>query len=67
MTERVAIIEDDPAMGKLLVTLLSPYGYACAHFESAEAFLDQPKPLSHWSLVLVDWMLPGMSGADVEP
>lgn len=65
MTERVAIIEDDPAMGKLLVALLSPYGYACVHFESAETFLNQPEPLNHWSLVLVDWMLPGMSGVEL--
>lgn len=62
--ERVAIIDDDPAMGNLLIALLSPYGYACVHFISAEDFLAQPEDINTWSLVLVDWMLPGMSGVD---
>lgn len=61
MTQQVAIIEDDPDQARLLASWLSSYGYESSLYLSAELFLEAYGSRS-FDLLLVDWLLPGMSG-----
>ncbi|SFX44076.1 response regulator transcription factor [Marinospirillum alkaliphilum] len=61
MTQQVAIIEDDPDQAKLLASWLSSYGYSSSLYLSAELFLEAATSRT-FDLLLVDWLLPGMSG-----
>jgi two-component system phosphate regulon response regulator PhoB len=61
MTPRILVVEDEPAILELLRVNLVDAGYevqAAADAETAQALLKDALP----DLVLVDWMLPGMSG-----
>jgi two-component system phosphate regulon response regulator PhoB len=61
MTVTVLVIEDEPAILELIEVNLIDAGYAvqgAPDAESAEAYLRAALP----DLVLVDWMLPGLSG-----
>jgi two-component system, OmpR family, phosphate regulon response regulator PhoB len=61
MTPRILVVEDEPAILELLRVNLVDAGYevqAAADGETAQALLKDALP----DLVLVDWMLPGMSG-----
>lgn len=66
MTKTIAIIEDDVPIGNLLEELLQREGYAVLRaYSGTEALylLDRQRP----DLVLLDLMLPGLSGEDVLP
>ena len=61
MTPRILVVEDEPAILELLRVNLVDAGYeveAAADGETARSLLKESLP----DLVLVDWMLPGMSG-----
>ena len=61
MTARVLVVEDEPAILELLKVNLVDAGYevlSAPDAESAQAVLRGTLP----SLVLLDWMLPGLSG-----
>ena len=61
---RILIVEDDPASGHVLRTLLQQVGYVAEvapDGPAALAALEEGRP----DLMLLDWMLPGMSGLEV--
>jgi FixJ family two-component response regulator len=62
----VFVVDDDPAMRKALVRLLKSAGYHAHPFASADAFLAgwQKDPLP--GCVLLDLMLPGMDGLQLQ-
>lgn len=62
MKGKILIVEDEPSIREMLGYALRKKGYAlweAADVEQACAILDNDKP----DLMLLDWMLPGMSGA----
>jgi len=61
---RILIVEDEEAIRHMLVFALGGEGYECleaANATEAQATLARTLP----DLVLLDWMLPGISGADL--
>ena len=60
----VAVIDDEGAMRKAIVRLLSANGFATRDYASAEAFLDCPAARESACLVL-DVDLGGMSGVEL--
>ncbi|MEJ8571000.1 response regulator [Microbaculum marinum] len=58
------VIEDDPAVADALVVMLREFGHEAAAYPDAESFLATGMPLSA-DTVVVDLLLPGMSGADL--
>jgi two-component system, OmpR family, response regulator MprA len=64
MNERILIIEDDPAILKLLQRGLSYEGYTVDTATDGRSGLNMARDHSP-DLVILDWMLPGMDGLDV--
>ena len=63
MKEKILIVEDDVAIREMLGYSLMKNGYTCeeaCNVEQASTLVNSAKP----DLVLLDWMLPGMSGID---
>lgn len=61
---KILIVEDDVNINNLLKEALSGNGYTCGQaFSGAEAALWLEK--ESWALVLLDLMLPGMTGEEV--
>lgn len=63
MDEHILLVEDDLAIAEMVSDALSRNGYACTHAPDAshaQQFLSQSLP----SLILLDWMLPGISGIE---
>ncbi|MGH8626237.1 MAG: response regulator, partial [Gammaproteobacteria bacterium] len=61
--ETILVVDDEPAIRQMLGFALSNEGYKCeeaANTEEAQAILTQQLP----ELILLDWMLPGISGVD---
>lgn len=58
---RLLIVEDEVAIGKLLLTVLKPAGFEIEIMHHAEGALEA---LGRYlpELLLIDWMLPGISG-----
>lgn len=64
MATRIAVVEDEPDILETLVLALKREGYDAAGFpDGAEALLGFRQRVP--DLVLLDWMLPGMSGLDL--
>jgi FixJ family two-component response regulator len=63
-TERIVVVEDDPAMGKALGRLLGAAGFSVSSFASAEALLESGTAKDSACLV-VDIHLPGISGLEL--
>ena len=62
MKGKILIVEDEPSIRQMLGHTLKKKGYTlweAADVEQARSVLDNDKP----DLMLLDWMLPGMSGA----
>ena len=60
---RILLVDDSGAQRALLKTILKRSGYDVIAVESADmalAILDDPMP----TVVLCDWMMPGMSGPE---
>lgn len=64
MNTTVLIVDDEPAIRKMLGFALAADGYAFVEAADVEAAYDVMK--SHApDLILLDWMLPGLSGLDL--
>lgn len=64
MATSILIVEDEPEIREMLHFSLSKAGFDIAEADSGEmalALLDKKLP----ELIVVDWMLPGMSGVDL--
>jgi two-component system, OmpR family, phosphate regulon response regulator PhoB len=61
MLGRILVVEDEPAVNELIVINLTHAGFEVAATEDAETAWKSLKESSP-DVVLVDWMLPGMSG-----
>jgi two-component system phosphate regulon response regulator PhoB len=64
MATSILIVEDEPEIREMLHFSLSKAGFDIAEADSGEmalAYLDKTLP----ELIVVDWMLPGMSGVDL--
>lgn len=64
MSERILIIEDDPAILKLLQRGLAYEGYLVDTAMDGRSGLLMARD-NHPDLVVLDWMLPGMDGLEV--
>lgn len=64
MNERILIIEDDPAILKLLQRGLTYEGYQVDIATDGRSGLNLARD-RHPDLVILDWMLPGMDGLEV--
>jgi two-component system, OmpR family, phosphate regulon response regulator PhoB len=63
MKERILVIEDEVAIREMLGYALMKEGYIfeeAADVDEARRLIDRRKP----DLILMDWMMPGMSGVD---
>lgn len=64
MTASILIVEDEDALGVLLTYNLEAAGYQtrlCTHGDEVGMFLTEQTP----DLILLDWMLPGLSGIEI--
>ena len=61
----VYVVDDDPAMVRLLAELVQAIGLTVAAYRSAEEFLEACEPSGPGCLVL-DVMVPGMSGLELQ-
>ena len=64
MSANMLIVEDSPEISELLHFSLSRAGFSVNEVETGEqalGYLDNKMP----DLLIVDWMLPGMSGVDL--
>jgi two-component system response regulator MprA len=64
MNERILVIEDDPAILKVLQRGLSYEGYTVDIATEGRMGLNLSRD-QHPDLVILDWMLPGMDGLEV--
>ncbi len=64
MNERILIIEDDPAILKLLQRGLTYEGYQVDIATDGRSGLNLARD-RHPDLIILDWMLPGMDGLEV--
>ncbi|SFC44623.1 Transcriptional regulatory protein, C terminal [Marinospirillum celere] len=62
---QVAIIEDDMDQARLVASWLKTYGYQASLYISAELFLETHQDSKDFDLLLIDWLLPAMSGLEL--
>jgi FixJ family two-component response regulator len=62
----VCVVDDDPSFRRALTRLLRQQGFRAAGFDSAERFLAAEQADDLPSCVLVDVMMPGLSGLDLQ-
>ena len=61
----VFVVDDDPSVRKALVRLFKPTDFRVVTFETAQEFLDYPRPELPSCLVL-DVRMPGLSGVELQ-
>lgn len=61
---RVLVVEDDPAIGTLVQTLLARRGFACETITDGDAAIRRLRTDS-FDAILLDLMLPGAFGFDI--
>ncbi|MEX2556496.1 MAG: response regulator transcription factor [Actinomycetota bacterium] len=64
MAQRVAVIEDDPAIGSMLKTILALEGYEVATFGDGKSAVPSLRS-GRFDAVILDIMLPGQDGIAV--
>ncbi|TDN64462.1 response regulator transcription factor [Scandinavium goeteborgense] len=65
LPQRIAIVDDEPAVRSGLSNLLQSDGYSTRVYESAEAYLAEKNALIESSLIIIDIKLKGMSGFEL--
>ena len=60
----VQVVEDDPIMRQFLSAVIQRMGYQVALYEDAETALHEHSR-HPFSIVIVDWLLPGMDGLEL--
>ncbi|PIQ24144.1 hypothetical protein COW36_10750 [bacterium (Candidatus Blackallbacteria) CG17_big_fil_post_rev_8_21_14_2_50_48_46] len=61
---KILLVEDDPSLRLLFQQKLTRYGYQVTSLESAEAAWELIQK-DHFDLLILDWILPGMSGLEL--
>jgi two-component system response regulator MprA len=64
-TTRVLVIDDDHDLREAVAESLTDEGYAVDAFESGELALAHLRKGGQATLILLDWMMPGMDGGRV--
>jgi CheY-like chemotaxis protein len=64
-TERILVVEDDPAVRELAVTILREQGYEVAESNSAFEALELIRANASFDLILTDVIMPRMSGKEL--
>jgi len=64
MSAKILVIEDDPDIADLIRALLEDKGYEVRHCLDGEEGLDVARDEAP-DVILLDWMLPGISGLEV--
>lgn len=64
MSNRILIVEDEVDIGKLLVMQVESMGFTVDHVKSGEEALSLLNRQTY-DLIILDWMLPGMSGVEI--
>ncbi len=65
-TERLMVVDDEPAVAAFLANALARFGYRTTAFTSADAALQQlADRTEHYDLVMTDMTMPGLSGEDL--
>ncbi len=65
-TERIMVVDDEPAVAAFLSNALGRYGYRTTTFTSAEAALQQlADDTEEYDLLITDMTMPRMSGEDL--
>jgi FixJ family two-component response regulator len=65
-TGTVFLVDDDPAVRRALVRLLRSEGWSAESFGAAEDFLAEVLPEVGPSCLVVDLLMPGLSGLDLQ-
>lgn len=61
----IASLEDDPAQSALIESIVAQAGYRCSVFSTGREYLAALAQPNDFSLLLVDWALPDITGFDV--
>lgn len=61
---KILLVEDATDLAQVVLRELEAAGYSVTHADNGESAL-QIEGRDHFQLVILDWMLPGMSGLDV--
>jgi two-component system response regulator RegX3 len=64
VTERILVVEDEPAIADSLVVVLTAEGYEAASVGDGEAALEAARA-GGWDLIVLDVVLPRLSGLEV--
>jgi DNA-binding response OmpR family regulator len=64
VNNKILIVEDEQDIGRLLSMQISTMGFATDHVSSGEEALSLLNK-SGYDLVVLDWMLPGLSGVEI--
>ncbi|NJK72279.1 MAG: response regulator transcription factor [Synechococcaceae cyanobacterium SM2_3_60] len=64
MSASIIVVEDDPRLAQFLVTELGLEGYAVHHANNGLDGLSLVRDIQP-DLVILDWLLPGLSGLDI--
>ncbi|WP_309645473.1 sigma-54 dependent transcriptional regulator [Phenylobacterium sp.] len=64
MTKTVLVVDDDPTQRRLIQSVLERDGFAVAHAESGEAAIARLQSGAAADIVLLDLVMPGLSGQD---
>lgn len=60
----IITVEDDPDIRETVCSILEDEGYEVKAFENGKQALDALKETPQASLILLDWMMPVMSGGE---